>query len=465
MTIDGRAVSTPDTIDVVNPATGAMFAEAPDCSRDQLNLAMLSAQAAFTEWKSDLEFRRETMRAAAAALDDAAEDLALVATMEQGMPLPMSVGVVRKAAASLSSYAELEVPRSVIQDDEYAVVEVVRRPLGVIAAIKPWNVPITMAIATVAPALRAGCTVVLKPSPYTPLATLKLGEALRDVLPPGVLNVVSGADPLGQWMTEHPVPRGISFTGSIATGKRVNETAARDLKRVLLELGGNDAAIVLDDVDPTAVADKLFWRAFGNAGQVCMAIKRVYVPERLHGAIVEALVAKARSVRVGNGLDDGVEMGPINNKAQFERLQELVADAVAHGAIVASPGNALPDSGYFFEPTILTEIADGTRLVEEEQFGPVLPVMPYRTVAEAIARANATHYGLGASVWSDDLSSAAKVAEQLEAGTVWINTHMVVGPDQPFGGVKWSGVGSGNGIWGVQSFTDVQTIYHAHGRS
>jgi acyl-CoA reductase-like NAD-dependent aldehyde dehydrogenase len=218
---------------------------------------------------------------------------------------------------------------------------------------------------------------------------------------------------------------------------------------------------VLDDVDPAALAERLFWGAFSNNGQVCMAIKRVYVPEQLYAPIVAALAEKARTVKVGDGLDEGVQLGPVNNKPQFNRVQELVADAVADGATMAAGGKAIPGDGYFFEPTILTGVVEGSRIVDEEQFGPVLPVMPYRDVADAIARANATNYGLGASVWSDQLERAAEVAEQLEAGTVWINTHMAISPAAPFGGVKWSGVGSGNGIWAVQSFCDVQTIHRA----
>ena len=461
MTINGQPVSSTEVVKVVNPATGEVFAEAPDCSRDQLDLAMQSSQEAFLDWKADLARRREVMYACAAALEDAAEELGRVATMEQGMPLSMGVGSVRRSAENFRVYADLEVPRSVVQDDEAALIEVVRRPIGVIAAIKPWNVPIGMAVNTIAPAFRAGCTVVLKPSPYTPLVTLKLGEALRGVVPNGVLNVVSGGDALGQWMVEHPIPRGVSFTGSIATGKQVNTSAAPDLKRVLLELGGNDAAIVLDDVEPEALAEKLFWRAFMNAGQICMAVKRVYVPESLHDAVVEALAAKARSVRVGNGLDEGVEMGPLNNRAQFERVQGLVADAIADGASIASGGHAKQGPGYFYEPTILTDVREGSRIVDEEQFGPVLPVLPYTSIAEAIERANATNFGLGASVWSGDPIRAAEVAEKLEAGTVWVNTHAALGHDQPFQGVKWSGLGSENGLWSVYAYSDLQTVYRA----
>jgi acyl-CoA reductase-like NAD-dependent aldehyde dehydrogenase len=373
----------------------------------------------------------------------------------------MGIGGVHGSAGIFRRYAALEVPRTVVQDDDTAYIEVVQRPLGVIAAIKPWNVPIIMAVNTVASAFRAGCTVVLKPSPYTPLVTLFMGEVLRDIIPAGALNVISGADPLGQWMTEHPIPRGISFTGSIATGKKVNVTAAADLKRVLLELGGNDPAIILDDVDPEEVADVLFGRAFMNAGQICMAVKRVFVPESMHDPLVAALVRKAENLKVGNGLDEGTEMGPINNKPQFERVTALVSEAIAAGATAVTGGAPLDGPGYFYAPTILTGVAEGTRIVDEEQFGPALPILPYRNVSEAIERANSTNYGLGSSVWSNNLAAAQAVAEQLEAGTTWINTHAALGHEQPFLGRKWSGLGAEGGLYSIAAYCDVQTIYRA----
>jgi acyl-CoA reductase-like NAD-dependent aldehyde dehydrogenase len=459
MTINGSAAETLATIDVVNPATGKVFAQAPDCSKAQLDHAMESAQKAFGAWKNDLALRREVMYACATALEAAAEEMGRIATMEQGFPLAMGVMGVRRSAENFRYYADLETPRLVVQDDENALIEVEQVPLGVIAAIKPWNVPIGMAVNTVAPAFRAGCTVVLKPSPFTPLVTLMLGEVLRDVVPPGVLNVISGADPLGQWMTEHPVPRGISFTGSIATGKKVNVSAASDLKRVLLELGGNDPAIVLDDVDPKEVADVLFGRAFMNAGQVCMAVKRVFVPESMHDAVVAELAVKAREIKVGNGLDEGVEMGPVNNRPQFERVSVLVAEAVEAGATAVTGGAPLDGDGYFYAPTILTGVAEGTRIVDEEQFGPALPILPYRDLSEAIERANATTYGLGSSVWSNDPVRGHEVAEQLEAGTTWINTHAMLGHVQPFVGRKWSGLGAENGLYSISAYTDLHTIY------
>jgi acyl-CoA reductase-like NAD-dependent aldehyde dehydrogenase len=358
-------------------------------------------------------------------------------------------------------FANLEITPEVIQDDESALVQVVQRPLGVIAAITPWNFPLLLAFWKIAPALLAGNTVVIKPSPFTPLSTLKVAELLQSVLPPGVLNAVSGGDQLGAQMTSHPVPRKISFTGSVETGKKVALAAAPDLKRVTLELGGNDPAIVLDDADPVMVAKAIFAGAFSNNGQICSAIKRVYVPEALYDDVVDGLAACASAVKVGEGTDPQSQLGPINNKPQFERVKELVADAVRHGATAVTGGQAMERPGYFFEPTILAGLTDGTRIVDEEQFGPALPVVKYHSLEDAIERANATNFGLSGSVWGSDVERASEVAAQLECGTAWVNTHLGLAPSQPFGGCKWSGLGVENGKWGLSEFTEVQSLYQA----
>ena len=288
-----------------------------------------------------------------------------------------------------------------------------------------------------------------------------IGELLRDVFPPGVFNVVSGGDSLGSWMTSHPVPRKISFTGSVATGKKVAAAAAPDLKRTTLELGGNDPAILLDDVDAAEVADRVYRYAFANNGQICSAIKRVYVPERIYDDVVDALATHARAAKVGPGTDPETQLGPINNRPQYERVSELVADALKGGARAAAGGKPIDSPGNFFEPTIIADISDGTRIVDEEQFGPALPVIPYRDLDDAVERANATHFGLSGSVWSADADRAAEVAERLECGTAWVNTHLALAPHQPFGGAKWSGLGVENGTWGLYGFTELQVLHRA----
>lgn len=461
MTIDGSAIDGEGSFGVVNPATGETFAQAPKCSRAQLDQAMESAHKAYRDWKADLPGRRAALHAVADALFGAGAEIGPTLTAEQGKPLGDASMEVIGAGVWFKYFADLELPREVIQDDDNAFIEVLRRPLGVVAAITPWNFPLILASWKIAPALLAGNTMVLKPSPFTPLSTLKLGELLARILPPGVLNVVSGGDELGQWMTSHPVPAKISFTGSVATGKHVAASAAPDLKRVTLELGGNDAAIVLDDVDPAAIANKLFWGAFQNNGQVCSAIKRVYVPEALYDGVVEALAEQARAVKVGNGTEEGVQLGPINNKPQYERVSELVADALSNGATAVTGGKPVDGPGYFFEPTILSGVADGTRIVDEEQFGPALPVIAYRDVDDAVERANATMFGLSGSVWSADPDRAAEVASRLECGTAWVNTHLALQPNQPFGGAKWSGIGVENGPWGLYGFTELQVLHRS----
>ena len=461
MTIAGDTVPAADSFGVVNPANGEVFAHAPECSPAQLDAAFDAAAKAQRDWKLDEAARRATLLQMADVLLASSGELAPVLTAEQGKPLGDANIEVFAAAIWCQYFANLETPPQVIQDDAEARVEVVRRPVGVVAAITPWNFPLTLAFWKIAPALLAGNTLVLKPSPFTPLTTLKVAELLRDVLPPGVLNVVSGGDELGAWMTGHAVPRKVSFTGSIETGKKVAISAAPDLKRVTLELGGNDPAIVLDDADPAVVAKAIFAGAFNNNGQVCSAIKRVYVPESLYDQVVDGLSAQASSIKVGEGTDPESKLGPINNAPQYERVKELVADAISHGATAATGGHAKEGPGYFFEPTILTDVTDGTRIVDEEQFGPALPVISYRNLDDAIDRANATHFGLSGSVWGTDTDRAAEVAAELECGTAWVNTHLALSPQQPFGGFKWSGIGVENGPWGLAEFTEVQAVYRS----
>ena len=461
MTIGGDSVPAGESFGVHNPATGDVFAHAPECSRTQLDAAFDSAAKAYPDWKADEAARRAALLKMADVLLASAGEIAPVLTAEQGKPLGEANIEVFAAAIWCQYFANLETPSQTIQDDADALVDVVRRPLGVVAAITPWNFPLTLAFWKIAPALLAGNTMVLKPSPFTPLATLKTAELLRSALPPGVLNVVSGGDDLGAWMTGHPVPRKVSFTGSIETGKKVAQSAAPDLKRVTLELGGNDPAIVLDGTDPAWAAKAIFAAAFNNNGQVCSAIKRVYVPENIYDDVVDALASHASSTKVGDGTEPDSQLGPINNAPQYERVKELVADAISGGAQAVTGGHAMDRPGYFFEPTILAGLTDGTRIVDEEQFGPALPVISYRDVNDAVERANATHFGLSGSVWGPDVDRASEVAGQLECGTAWVNTHLALGPAQPFGGFKWSGIGVENGPWGLAEFSELQVVHRS----
>ena len=458
MTIDGKSVPGEKTFGVINPATGQVFAQAPECSRAQLDAAMDAAKSAQKPWSRDLAKRKQALLACGAAIQARIGELAPILTQEQGKPLAKASEELLGGAVWFQYTASLDIPVEVVQDDANARIEVRRKPYGVVGAITPWNFPVLLAIWKIAPALLAGNTMVLKPSPFTPLSTLKLGEILRDALPAGVLNIVSGNDQLGAWITGHPAVRKISFTGSVATGKKVAAAAAPDLKRMTLELGGNDAAIVLDDVDPKKVAEKLFWGAFSNSGQICSAIKRLYVPERLEAPIVEAMSAIARSVPVGDGMQQGTLLGPLNNKMQFDRVNELVADAKQVGGRCVTGGAPLPGGGYFIPPTLVTGLKEGSRLVDEEQFGPALPIVTYTNVEDAVERANGTMYGLSGSVWSSNVERASEVAGQLDCGTAWVNQHLAILPNAPFGGAKWSGIGVENGPWGLLGFTELQTV-------
>jgi acyl-CoA reductase-like NAD-dependent aldehyde dehydrogenase len=461
MTINGQAVEGKQFFPVINPATGAVFAQAPDCTIEQLDLAMESAQRAFPLWRQDETRRRQALRDCASVLRANADLLGGILTREQGKPLKEAIGEVGGTADYLELSADRDIPCDVLRDNAKERIEVRRKPFGVAAAILPWNFPLALAAWKIGQALLTGNTLILKPSPYTPLATLKMGELLAAVLPAGVFSVVSGGNDLGAAMTTHPTVRKISFTGSIATGKKIAQAAASDLKHVTLELGGNDPAIVLPDADPTEIAPKLFWNAFYNSGQICIAIKRVYVHEDIYPQMVEALADQARQVKMGDGLDPDSQLGPINNKMQFERVIGLVEDARRSGGRMVVGGHTRAGSGYFFEPTIVADISDGTRLVDEEQFGPVLPIIPYRNIDDALERANASHYGLGGSIWTRDVDKGIALAAQLECGTGCVNQHVSLDPHVPFGGAKWSGIGYENGQLGLEEFTQRQVIHSA----
>jgi len=459
MTIDGAAVAGARTFAVVDPATAEPFAEAPEAAREDLDRAVAAARRAFGEWsRTPLEERRAVLEKIAAAIKPRIGELAELLTREQGKPLDRASSEAAGAMAWFRTTAGYELPVEVVRDDEKARIEVRRRPIGVVGAITPWNFPLILAAWKIAPALLAGNTVVLKPSPYTPLTTLVLGEILREIVPPGVVNIVSGGDELGRWITTHPDVDKIAFTGSVETGKAIMAAAAPDLKRITLELGGNDAAIVLPDVEPAEIADAVFEGAFGNTGQVCSAIKRLYVHADVYDAMCDALVEVGRAAKVGPGTEPGVRLGPLNNEMQLNRVIELVEDAKRAGARILLGGQRLDRPGYFYAVTLVADIDDGTRLVDEEQFGPALPIIRYTDVDDAIARANRVKYGLGGSVWTRDVERGLELAARLECGTAWVNQHATILPNLPFGGHKWSGIGVENGPWGVEEHLNLQVF-------
>jgi acyl-CoA reductase-like NAD-dependent aldehyde dehydrogenase len=456
--IDGKLEDGDASIDVINPATAQPFAKGPRASKAQLDRAVAAAKAAFPAWsKTPIAERKAALTAIADVIQANAGELARILTQEQGKPIGDATGEVYGAAAFFRYFTMLDLPVKVLDDSDAQKVEVHRRPLGVIGAIVPWNFPLILMAFKVPAALLAGNTVVLKPAPTTPLSTLKLAELIKDKLPPGVLNVIADAGDLGAALTAHPDVRKISFTGSSATGRKVMAGAAEALKRITLELGGNDAAIVLADNDPKAVAPKIFAGAFQNSGQVCIAVKRAYVHESIYDAVCEELSTLADQAVVGDGLEQGTQLGPLQNKMQYDKVIELIEDARKHGKVIAG-GVPVDRPGYFIRPTIVRDISDGTRLVDEEQFGPVLPVIKFDDAEDALSRANASDYGLGGSIWSSNLDAAYSLAERMQSGTTWINKHAELAPNIPFGGAGQSGLGVELGEEGLAEFTQLHVI-------
>lgn len=462
MTIGGAKAAAANFFEVRNPATGEVLGLAPNASSADLDAAVEAARAAFPGWstRSDEE-RAAACGAIAAKLGDHAEELAQLLTREQGKPLggTGSRFELGGAQAWAGYTAGLSTPVKVLQDDNTGRVELHRKPIGVVGSITPWNWPLMIAIWHIVPAIRAGNTVVIKPSPYTPLSTLRMVEILNGVLPEGVLNVVSsddGQDNIGAAMSSHPGIDKIVFTGSSATGEKVMSNASRTLKRLTLELGGNDAGIVLPDADPAAIAEGLFWGAFINSGQTCAAMKRLYVHDSIHDAVCDALTDYARNIPVGNGLDEANLLGPVNNRPQFEKVNRLVEDAASRGRVLL--GGAAED-GLFFSTTLIADLPGDAPLVIEEQFGPALPIIRYSDVDEAIEAANASENGLGGSVWSRDIDRAREIALKLECGSAWVNKHGAIQPNAPFGGVKKSGFGVQFGDEGLAENTTVQVLF------
>jgi acyl-CoA reductase-like NAD-dependent aldehyde dehydrogenase len=457
--IDGELVKSDGALEVINPANEEVFARAPDASRGQLDQAVTAARRAFESWsRTSYEERATLLRRLGETLRAQQDSLAELLTREQGKPLGQARDEIGRAFSQSEGMTRIAIEPEVLVEDAQRRIELHYHPLGVVGIITPWNAPINLAAGPLTSALYTGNTVILKPSPYTPLSTLKVGELAREVFPRGVVNVLAGGDELGQWMTEHPGINKISFTGSIETGKKVMASAAGNLKRITLELGGNDAAIVLDDVDVKAVAPKLFFAAFVNSGQVCMAIKRIYAHESIHASLAEALAEEARKAKLGDGLDSSTQLGPIQNREQYERVLGILEDTRRSGARILAGGDVPRRPGFFVSPTVVTDIAEDSRLVTEEQFGPILPVLKFADIEDALRRANDTRYGLSGSVWSSDPERAARIAARLEVGTAWVNQHRATAANVPFGGAKESGIGRQYSSLGLKGYLEPRVI-------
>lgn len=462
MTINGAPHDTAGTFDVQNPATGEVAGQAPNATLGDLDAAVSSANTAFESWSQTKdEDRAAALGAIAEKLGEHSEEIAALITQEQGKPLN-GVGSrfeMGGVAAWTGYTASLSLPMKVLQDNNEGRVEMYRKPVGVVGSITPWNWPVLIATWHLMPAVRTGNTAVIKPSPYTPLSTLRMVELMNEVLPAGVVNVVTSddqGDNIGAAMAAHPDIRKIVFTGSCATGSKVMMSAAETMKRLTLEMGGNDAGIVLPDVDPKAIAEGLFWGGFINMGQTCAAMKRLYVHEDVYDDVCDALVDYTCNIPMGNGMDEGSILGPVANQMQFDKLRRLVDDAKTRGRVLLG---GEPGEGLFFPPTIIADLNNGDPLVDEEQFGPALPVIRYSDVDEVIERANDSENGLGGSVWSADIDKAREIAKRMECGSVWINKHGAIQPNAPFGGVKKSGLGVEFGEEGLQEYTDIQVVF------
>jgi acyl-CoA reductase-like NAD-dependent aldehyde dehydrogenase len=457
--IGGNLVSSDEHLDVIDPALGKVFARAPAASRAHLDEAVRAARRAFETWReTTYEHRAALVKQLSKALRRHQQVLAELLTREQGKPLSQSIAEIDRGAAQSDGMVGIEIPVEVLIDDAERRIELKYRPLGVVGIITPWNAPVNLALGPLVSALYTGNTVVLKPSPYTPLTTLKLGELAAEIFPPGVVNVLAGGDDLGRWISEHDGIDKISFTGSVATGKKVAAAAAATLKRVTLELGGNDPAIILDDVDVQAIAKKVFFASFVNSGQVCMAIKRIYAHESVYDELCAALVEEARKAKVGNGLDPETELGPIQNKMQYEKLRAILDETKQSGARILAGGEVPDGPGYFFPPTLVTDLDEQSRLVREEQFGPIVPILKFSDVEDAIRRANDTRFGLSGSVWTNDIERGKAIAERLEVGTAWVNQHRATSAFVPFGGAKESGLGRQYSTIGLKGYMEPEVI-------
>ncbi len=462
MTIGGATVAADDYREVRNPANREeVVGLAPLGTVAHLEQAVAAARNAFAGWRRSSEAERENAcKTIAQVVSDNAAELAVLLTREQGKPLKgFGAEFELGGCAAWAGYtASLSLPPKVLEESDKSRIELHREPLGVVGSITPWNWPLMIAIWHVVPAIRTGNTVVIKPSPFTPLGTLRMFELVAQALPPGLINVISGGDELGAALARHADVNKVVFTGSIATGKKIMSGAAPTLKPLTLELGGNDPAVVLPDAEPEKIAEGLFWGSMINSGQTCGALKRLYVHDSLFDRTCEALVAFSRKIAMGDGMVESNLLGPLQNERQFNRIVELVEDARAQGGTVLCGGEPAAGNGYFYPVTFVTDISDGTRLVDEEQFGPVLPIVRYTDVDDAILRANGLEYGLDASVWGSDPKETSRVAARLEAGTVWVNKHAEIAPHVPFGGIKCSGLGVEFGEEGLAAYTSIKVI-------
>ncbi len=470
MIVGGKAAESVSGqwLEVRNPATGEVVDTVPKGTVEDVHRAIAAAQKALPEWSALPAARRgEVLHKAVHLVHEHEDELAKLLTKEQGKPLSESVRELRRYAHTLEHYAGLaknirggHVP----QLDEGAYGIILKKPIGICGAIVPWNFPVSLMGNKLGPALLAGNAVIVKPASTTPLADIRCIELLCEAgVTPGALSIVTGpGGTVGEELLRHPAIRKIGFTGETRTGKHVMEVAAQEIKRVTLELGGSDPMIVADNADLDGAVSAAAVGRFYNCGQACLAIKRLYLFERIYDEFVEKLAGKVKKLKVGNGLEADTRLGPLHTAGQREEVEGQVADAVQRGARVLAGGKRPEgreyEKGHFYLPTLLTDVPDDARIAQEECFGPALPIFKVKNWEEAVERANRSIYGLGSSVWSRDLARAMWAAEKIESGYTWINSAQIIYDELPFGGVKWSGLGKEHGSEAVDYYMETKSV-------
>jgi succinate-semialdehyde dehydrogenase/glutarate-semialdehyde dehydrogenase len=472
MIINGQPVAAASgaTMEVRNPATGEVVDTVPKADAADTRKAIEAAAAAFPEWSKLPPHKRSHMlMTASKCVRDNLEQVAQLLTSEQGKPIRDSRIETERFADNVEIYAGLVAGgalagKHVPLPTQKAMGLVVRRPIGVVGAIVPWNFPLTLMANKIAPALAVGNTVVVKPASTTPLATLRIAELLTDAgLPPGVMNVVTGpGSVVGEELIRNPLVRKIGFTGETGTGKQVARSAADELKHVTLELGGSDAAIVCDDADLDVAARNVAIGRFFNAGQACLAIKRVYVFDSIADDFIRRVAARAQRLKLGSGMDASAQMGPLHTEKQRAEIEAQLKDAVTRGGHVVAGGKRPPgpefERGYYFEPTVVVDVPEGARVWTEETFGPLLPIMRVRDLDEALEKANASEFGLGSSIFTRDMATAQRAIDELEAGYTWVNAVQIAHDELPFGGTKHSGYGKEHGTEVLDYYTEQKSV-------
>ncbi|KAI1803007.1 betaine aldehyde dehydrogenase [Daldinia bambusicola] len=457
--INNSKVQSTKTYHGIDPSTEKELWEVPIATQDDLDKAVAAANDAFTKWSSlQQQERSKFMKDLADHLEKHKDALTELLSKESGKSIQFAGSEVEMGISTMRRHSDWSVPDQVQKDTEDVKIVVQHVPIGVVAGITPWNYPFQLAILKIAPALATGCTIILKPSPFTPYTALKIGEIAAEVLPPGVVQVLGGDDNLGPWMTKHPGIHKISFTGSTATGKKIMAAASETLKRVNLELGGNDAAIVTEDFDIPKAAQLVAAAAFAHSGQICMATKRIFVHEAIYDEFMTHFLAVVKTYKPGEGF-----CSPIQNKLQFDKVKAMYDDceeqgfdfAVGGGSKVSVDANK---PGYFIAPAVVTNPPESSRIVREEPFGPIVPVLTWTDDSEVVERVNDTPTGLGATVYCRDERRAWRISESLQTGSAWVNGGLKLDPVALFGAHKQSGIGGELGPLGLKYYTNTRTI-------